>query len=69
MVDRSFNVSQNSLKLVTKIDNANIFQLLNGHVHFWWVSREDQSNIFLLFEIFSGTPPSCLKVGGWPTGF
>ena len=36
-----------------------------------WTSKGDNSEPFLLFEFFGGTPPSCLKVvgGWWPTGF
>ena len=46
------------------------------HLNFFgWSSTGDHSKMFLLFEFFYGTPPSCLKVegcvvdGGWPTAF
>ena len=34
---------------------------------FVWTSRGDHSVILYIFNFFRGT--SCLKVGGWPTGF
>ena len=30
-----------------------------------WTGRKDQFEPFLLFEVYCGTPPSCLKVMGW----
>ena len=45
---------------------------------FGWMNRGYHSKMFLIFEFFCGTPPSCLKVrgwvvvvggGGWPTAF
>ena len=32
---------------------------------FCWTSRGEHSEPFLLFECGCGTPPSCLRVGGW----
>ena len=37
-------------------------------IFFGWTSRWDHSKMFLLFEFCCGTPPSCIKVGGWWVG-
>ena len=60
-----------SLKMV---DYSMSFLLLSTWIFFWRISRVDYSGPFLFSELFCGTPPSCLKVGGWwvggwPTGF
>ena len=60
----------------SKIDNVlaehgGLLHVLPLAVHlrfFCWTSRGDHSEPFLLFEFFSGTPPSCLKVIGWGGG-
>ena len=54
----------------SKIDNVltehgGLLHVLPLAVH---LSRGDHSEPFLLFEFFSGTPPSCLKVIGWGGG-
>jgi len=51
------------------VDYSMSFLLLYTWDFFCWTSRGDHSEPFLLFEVYCGTPPSCLKVvGGWGGG-
>ena len=51
------------------VDYSLTFLLLSTWDFFCWTSRGDHSEPFLLFEVYCGTPPSCLKVGGgWVGG-
>ena len=48
------------------VDYSMSFLLLSTQNFFGWTSGGDHSEPFLLFEVYCGTPPSCLKVrGGW----
>ena len=51
------------------VDYSMSFLLLSTQNFFCWTSRGDHSEPFLLFEVYCGIPPSCLKVrgggGGW----
>ena len=47
------------------VDYPMYFLLLSSWILFWWTSTGDYSKMFLLFEFYCGTPPSCLKVRGW----
>ena len=44
------------------VDYSMSFLLLSTQNFFCWTSGGDHSEPFLLFEIYCGTPPSCLKV-------
>ena len=46
------------------VDYSMSFLLLSTQNFFCWTSRGDHSEPFLLFEVYCGTPPSCLKVRG-----
>ena len=48
-------------------EHGRLLYVLPLAVHLYsWTSKGDNSEPFLLFEFFGGTPPSCLKVvGGW----
>ena len=51
------------------VDYSMSFLLLSTQNFFCWTSAGDHSEPFLLFEVYCGTPPSCLKViGGWVGG-
>ena len=58
-------VQQESLMMfsLNMVDSPVSFLLLS--MDFGWTSRGDHSKMFLLFEFYCGTPPSCLKVTGW----
>ena len=47
------------------VDYSLSFLLLSTQNFFCRTSRGDHSEPFLLFEVYCGTPPSCLKVMGW----
>ena len=52
--------------------DGGLLQVLPLAVHlnlFCWTSRVDHSGPFLFSELFCGTPPSCLKVGGGGGGW
>ena len=44
------------------VDYSMSFLSLYTWDYFCWTSRGDHSEPFLLFEVYCGTPPSCLKV-------
>ena len=46
------------------VDYSMSFLSLYTRDFFCWTSRGDHSEPFLLFEVYCGIPPSCLKVGG-----
>jgi len=46
------------------VDYSMSFLLLSTQNFFCWTSGGDHSEPFLLFEVYCGTPPSCLKVRG-----
>ena len=46
------------------VDYSMSFLLLSTQNFFGWTSGGDHSEPFLLFEVYCGTPPSCLKVMG-----
>ena len=46
------------------VDYSMSFLLLSTQNFFCWTSGGDHSEPFLLFEVYCGTPPSCLKVMG-----
>ena len=46
------------------VDYSMSFLSLYTWDFFCWTSRGDHSEPFLLFKVYCGIPPSCLKVGG-----
>ena len=50
--------------LLNMVDYSMLFLLLSTQNFFCWTSMGDHSEPFLLFEVYCGTPPSCLKVRG-----
>ena len=51
------------------VDYFMFFLSLTTRDFFGWSSRGDQFESFLLFEVYCGTPPSCLKVMGGVVGW
>ena len=52
-------------------EHGEVLHALSLAVHpefFCWTSGGEHSEPFLLFEVYCGTPPSCLKVVGWVGG-